>query len=292
MTSTAAITSLSLDATKATSSAETRPATSGCPLHRLFGPRVDPPTPLAGRIALFAYGLLAYAMFFGTILYAIGFVSNLVVPKGIDDGPAGPIGAAIAVNAGILALFVLQHTVMARPGFKRWWTRIVPESIERSTFVIAASAILIALFVFWRPLPAVVWHVETPWLRAAIHTIAFLGWGIVFASSFMVSHWDLFGLRQVAYRLADRPYRPLEFRIRGLYRLVRHPLMLGFLIAFWFAPTMTAGHLLFAVLTTAYILFGTAIEERDLVAHFGERYLAYRRAVPGIVPFLRRRTNA
>lgn len=263
--------------------------TSGCPLHRLLPPRGEAsgePTSLVGRIAQFAYGLLAYAAFFGTILYAIGFVANVGVPKSIDSGEAGPLVAALLVNSGILLAFVVQHTVMARPAFKRWWTTFIPESIERSTFVLAASLILIALFVFWRPMPATVWHVETPWLRWLISGTSMFGWAIVFASSFMVSHFDLFGLRQVGYRLLDRPYRPLEFRIRGLYRFVRHPLMVGFLIAFWATPTMSVGHLLFAGLTTAYIFFGVAIEERDLVAHFGERYRAYRRAVPALLPRL------
>ncbi|MCA9284306.1 MAG: isoprenylcysteine carboxylmethyltransferase family protein [Phycisphaerales bacterium] len=258
-------------------------ASSSCPITGMFsGGTAEGSLPV--RIAAFLYGLLAYFAFFVTIVYAICWVGNWFVPKSIDSGQPGALMPSILVNAGLLSVFVIQHTIMARPAFKRWWTKLVPATIERSTFVLLASAILLVAFWQWRPLPALVWHVEAGWARAALVGASLLGWGIVFASSFMVSHWDLFGLRQVAMPLLGRRPAPIGFRVVGLYRLVRHPLMLGFLIAFWCTPTMTVGHLLFAGLTTAYILFGTTIEEHDLVAHFGERYLDYRRRVPSLLP--------
>jgi len=265
-------------------SAHTTPARL-CPVTRLFGER-DPSLALTGpaRIGLMLYGLVAYLAFFVTILYAIGFVTGFAVPKTIDSGPGGPVAHAIFVNGAILALFVVQHTIMARPWFKRRWTRVIPAPIERSTFVIAASAILLALFWQWRPMPEVVWNVDATWARVALHATAFVGWATVFASSFMVSHWDLFGLRQTFLPALGRRYVPLPFKITGLYRLVRHPLMLGFLIAFWATPTMTMGHLFFSVMTTAYIIVGVSIEERDLVAHFGDRYREYQERVPAVVP--------
>lgn len=235
-----------------------------------------------------AYGLFAYACFFATILYAIGFVGNWIVPKSIDTGEAGGLLASLAINGALLALFVVQHTVMARPAFKRWWTRIVPRAIERSTFVIAASACLGLMYWQWRPLAGEVWNVQSAFARSALVALSLLGWGIVFASSFMVSHWDLFGLRQTWMRLRERAYEPVGFRLVGLYKLVRHPLMVGFLIAFWATPTMSVGHLFFAIMVTGYILFGTWIEERDLVAEHGESYLEYRRKVRGLVPLPKR----
>ena len=236
------------------------------------------------RFGVMAYALVAYAMFFGTILYAIGWVGNWLVPRSIDTGPTGSVAAALVVNSALLMLFVVQHTVMARPAFKRWWVRYVPAPIERSTFVIAASVCLMLTFWLWRPLPGVVWEVTNPvawWVWTAL---SLAGWATVFASSFMVSHWDLFGLRQAWLRWRGEKYRPVGFRLVGLYKVVRHPLMVGFLIAFWSAPVMTVGHLFFAVMTTGYIFFGTWMEERDLVAVHGEDYLAYRRKVGGVVP--------
>ncbi|QOJ01824.1 MAG: isoprenylcysteine carboxylmethyltransferase family protein [Phycisphaeraceae bacterium] len=241
----------------------------------------------AGGVVVFAYGLLAYAAFFGTILYAIGFVGNWFVPKSIDSGAGAGYAEAILVNGGILVLFVAQHTVMARSWFKAWWTRIIPASIERSTFVFLASAILMALFWQWRPLPGVVWSVEHPAAVYGLNALSLAGWGVVFASSFMVSHFDLFGLRQSLFGLLGLRYRPVGFRLVGLYKVVRHPLMVGFLIAFWSAPTMTEGRLLFAALTTGYIFFGTWIEERSLIAEHGETYEAYRRRVRGFIPIPR-----
>lgn len=271
-----------------TSSTPAERSSPGCPLHGLLRP-ADPAgaSPLPKRLAIFTLGLVAYAAFFAAILYAIGFVANVVVPKSIDSGTPSPLWSALAINASLLMLFVVQHTVMARPAFKRWWTRIVPSSGERSIFVLAASASLMLLFWQWRPLPDVIWDVQLPAARWTLFSLSMLGWAIVFASSFMVSHWDLFGLRQVTHELVGRPCQPLGFRIVGLYKLVRHPLMLGFIIAFWSTPTMTVGHLFFAGMVTAYILVGTTIEERDLVAAFGDRYLDYRRRVPGLIPFLR-----
>ncbi|MGD9690035.1 MAG: methanethiol S-methyltransferase [Phycisphaerales bacterium] len=262
---------------------------SGCPLHRLLEiPQTGQPARRCavtfGGVAAFVYGVLVYAVFAGTILYAVGFVGNWFVPKSIDSGPGAPLAEALLVNGSILSLFVLQHTIMARPWFKKWWTRIVPAAIERSTFVLAASLILVLLFWQWRPLPQVIWSVEQPLLAGALVALALVGWAFFTASSFMVSHADLFGLRQVAFRLLGREYQPVGFRLRGFYRLVRHPLMVGIIVAFWSTPVMTLGHLVFSVLTTAYIFFGTWMEERDLLAEHGESYERYRRDVRGFLP--------
>ncbi|MCA9296023.1 MAG: isoprenylcysteine carboxylmethyltransferase family protein [Phycisphaerales bacterium] len=254
---------------------------SGCPLHALCVPRgVGEST----RSAWFAYGLLAYAAFLVTITYAIGFVGDWLVPKSIDTGTMGDFTAAILINVGLLALFAVQHTIMARPAFKKWWTTIIPEPIERSTFVLVASVILGATFALWRPIPTIVWTTDVAWLRIALHAVSLIGWSIVFTSSMMICHFDLFGLRQVWLALRQRPYTHTTFGERGFYRFVRHPLMTGFLIAFWATPTMTAGHLLFAGLCTVYILIGTRFEERDLVAALGDQYRHYQAAVPALVP--------
>lgn len=268
----------------------------GCPLHRLFGTQPSTgqearPASLSvfARAGIFAVGLVAYAMFFGTILYAIGFVSGLVVPKHIDSGPiGGSILTTLAVNTALLSLFVVQHTIMARPAFKRWWTRFVPAAIERSLFVAAASACLMLLFWQWRPMPGLIWDLSGN--RAvywSLQAVALAGWAVVFLSSFMVSHWDLFGLRQVWLAACNQRYRPVSFRLVGLYRIVRHPLMVGFLIAFWVTPVMSTGHMFFAAMTTLYILFGTWIEERDLVAQFGDEYRQYQKRVRAFLPIPR-----
>lgn len=239
------------------------------------------------RIGALAYGTLAYGAYLVAITYAIGFVGNWVVPKSIDSGTPGALVPSLLINGLLLSLFVVQHTVMARPAFKRWWTRIVPPAAERSTFVLAASLILLATFWLWRPLPAVVWQASHPALVWGLSALSLAGWGIVFAASFMVSHFDLFGLRQAWLRFRGRAYRPVGFRLVGLYRLVRHPLMVGFLIAFWATPVMTVGHLFFAIMTTGYILMGIWFEERDLVREHGEQYEVYRRTTGALVPRLR-----
>lgn len=241
----------------------------------------------AAGIATFAYGFLSYSAFFVTFLYAIGFVGNWLVPKSIDSGAPGPLVPSLLINGALLCVFVVQHTVMARPAFKRWWTRIIPAAAERSTFVLLASASLALIFWQWRPAPGVVWSVEHPAMVWGLSALSLGGYLIVLGSSFLINHFDLFGLRQVWLRLREREYQPVGFRLMGIYKLVRHPLMLGFLIAFWATPHMTVGHLFFAIMTTGYILFGIHMEERDLVAEHGERYLEYRRNVRGLIPLPR-----
>lgn len=236
-------------------------------------------------ILAFLYGLIAYAMFLGTFLYAVGFVTNRVVPKSIDHG--GEIGSlitALVIDAALLGLFAVQHSGMARPGFKRVWTKIVPHSIERTTYVVVANLTLILLFVAWRPLPETVWHVADPGGRAVLWGICALGWVVAVGSTFMISHVHLFGLLQVWQRLRGKPLSDPVFQTRALYRYCRHPLMLGFLLAFWATPDMTLGHLLFAVATTGYILVALQLEERDLLVHIGYAYQRYQEQVPMLIP--------
>lgn len=241
------------------------------------------------RVGCFIYGAIAYVFFLGTFCYAIGFVGNLVVPKSVDDGEPGPVGASILVNVLFLGLFAVQHAVMARPGFKERWTRIVPQPIERSTFVVATCIALSLVFWQWRPLPQTVWSVEIPAVRMFLHVLFGAGWVTVLYASFCIDHFDLFGLRQVTLHLRAVEYTDPGFASPWLYKLVRNPLMLGFLIAFWSTPDMTQGHLLFSLVTTGYIFFGIFLEERDLVRALGDDYSNYRARTPMVFPFPRPR---
>ena len=240
------------------------------------------------RTFILLYGLACYAVFLATFLYAVGFVGNFAVPRSIDSAPESSLAQAIFVDVLLLALFALQHSVMARPVFKRWFTQYIPESAERSTYVIAASVALIVLFAFWQPLGGTVWHVESPVAAGALHLICALGWALVLFATFLINHFDLFGLRQVYVQFMEETYWPVPFRTPGPYGFVRHPLYLGFLIAFWATPTMSAAHLLFAAMTTAYILVAIQLEERDLVDSLGSAYREYRERVPMIIPSLKR----
>ncbi|HEU4813107.1 MAG TPA: isoprenylcysteine carboxylmethyltransferase family protein [Xanthomonadaceae bacterium] len=239
------------------------------------------------RYLYLLYGAACYALFLAVFLYAIGFVIGWGVPKHIDSGAAGNIGTALLVDVLLLGLFAVQHSLMARPAFKRWWTRIVPPPIERSTYVLFSSLALAALFAWWRPLPVMVWQVDAEPLRWLLYALYAGGWLLVLTGTFLISHFDLFGLRQVWLHARQRSCQDMPFVTRGYYRLVRHPLMLGFLIAFWATPDMSRGHLLFAVMTTGYILLAVKfLEERDLVEALGDDYRAYQRRVPMLLPRL------
>jgi protein-S-isoprenylcysteine O-methyltransferase Ste14 len=235
------------------------------------------------RVMVFVYGLIAYSAFLVTYLYAAGFVGNFLVPKSLDSAPGAPLAMALLINAGLLGLFAIQHSVMARPWFKRMLTRVVPRAAERSTYVLASSLALILLFWQWSPLGGVVWDIQNPLGRAVMYAAFAFGWLLVLVTTFLINHFDLFGLRQVWFHLRGREYQPLRFVTPGPYRLVRHPLYVGWLFAFWATPTMTATHLLFAVATTAYILIAIRLEERDLVDAHPE-YEQYRKRVPMLVP--------
>lgn len=237
------------------------------------------------KIIAFLYGIAAYLVAFVTLLYAIGFVMGLVVPKSIDTGADSSAIEALVVDLLLMALFAVQHSVMARQRFKAWWTQYVPKPVERSTYVLAAALSLALLFWQWRPMPQVIWEVEDPDFAVTIVTLSLAGWALLFASTFMINHFELFGLHQVTNHLIDKEPPATQFRTPLVYKFVRHPIYLGLIIAFWAAPTMTVGHLLFASVTTAYILLGIALEERDLIAVFGDEYRQYKERVAMLVPW-------
>lgn len=241
------------------------------------------------RFLALAFGTVSYLIFFGTFLYGIGFVANLPLPFTIDSGAAGPAGVAVAVNAALLVLFGLQHSVMARPGFKEVWTRFVPQPIERSTYVLFSSIALLALYAFWQPLPQSVWHVADPTLRAVFWSFLALGVGVILVSTFLIDHFDLFGLRQVVLYFRGRPYAEKRFQTPLLYRHIRHPLYVGWFLFCWATPDMTVGHALFAAAMTGYMLIAIVFEERDLADALGEPYQTWRAATPAFVPKLRSR---
>lgn len=239
-----------------------------------------------GKLVAFLYGMVAYLAFAVVIVYAIGFVTGLMVPKTIDSGPAGPLVESIVINLVLLTIFALQHSVMARPQFKKWWTTIVPKSVERSTYVLLASLALALVFWQWRPVPGVVWEAKDPTIAASLLYLGLFGWVLVFISTFMINHFELFGLHQVANNLTGKSMPPMKFKTPMLYNVVRHPIYLGFIVFVWATPTMTAGHLLFAAVVTAYIFVGIALEEHDLIEVFGDEYRRYRARVAMIVPFI------
>lgn len=239
------------------------------------------------RLAGFLYGIVVYAFFLAIFMYAIGFVSCLVAPKNVDSGVQTPLAAALVIDLALMSLFAIQHSVMARRWFKRWWTRFVPQPVERSTYVLFATLALLLLLWQWRPIPQVVWHVANPAAATILTGLSLGGWLLVLFSTFLINHFELFGLHQVTSGLLGREMNSPTFKTPLLYKIVRHPIYLGFIVAFWSAPTMTAGHLLFAAVTTAYIFVGIALEERDLIALFGDDYRRYRQRVGMMLPFRR-----
>ncbi len=236
------------------------------------------------RALVFLYGSISYLIFFGTILYAIGFTGNIIVPKAIDSGAVGSLAVALAINAGLLTLFAVQHSGMARRGFKGFITKYIPEPAERSTYVLLSSLCLLALFVFWRPMGGIVWDISNSTGRIVMYSLFAFGWVLVFVATFLINHFDLFGLRQVWLFVRGKEYTPLVFKTPTLYKYVRHPLYVGFFFAFWFTPTMTIAHLVFAIACTGYIFVATQLEEKDMVAAHGEIYNKYKEQVPMFVP--------
>ncbi|MGH1417992.1 MAG: methanethiol S-methyltransferase [Hyphomicrobiaceae bacterium] len=237
------------------------------------------------RIAVLLYGIISYALAFASLVYAIGFVENMVVPKTIDVGPTSPLLTALIINSVVLGLFAVQHSTMARSGFKKLITTYLPRSIERSTYVLVSALLMWLIFWQWRPITDVVWQVDNAVIASVLIAISFVGWIILFGSSFLISHWELFGLQQVYDNWKGRAERAYQFRTPFLYKIVRHPIYFGMLLAFWVTPIMTVGHLLFAVLTTGYILIGTYFEERDLITAFGDQYRQYKKSVPMLIPW-------
>ena len=239
-----------------------------------------------------AYGILSYGLMLAVFIYAIGFIGGFLTPTTLDGPASGPLWEALAIDLGLLGLFAVQHSVMARPTFKRWWTRFVPEAIERSTYVLFSSVLLVALFAWWQPIGGIVWDAPAGLARGAVITLYLFGWALLLYTTFLIDHFDLFGLKQVWRRSKGAKYVPPQFYTPGLYKIVRHPLYIGWLTIFWAAPTMTVAHLVFAVATTAYILIAIQLEERNLVDAFGERYVTYRRNTPMLIPRLSRRAQA
>ena len=242
------------------------------------------PAPILQRTAVLSFGVVSYAIFFATFCYAAGFVGNFLVPKSMDSPATETLGFALAINSALLSLFAVQHSVMARPAFKRWLTRFVPEAAERSMYVLLSSTALILLFWQWRPMGGVVWHATNPIVAGMLHVGFAFGWLLVLVTTFLINHFDLFGLRQSWKFFLNQTYRPLKFVTPGPYKLVRHPLYVGWLCAFWFTPTMTVAHLVFALATSAYILIAIRLEERDLVDVHGADYVEYRKHTPMLIP--------
>lgn len=247
------------------------------------------------RIGIFLYGVASYAAFFVVLLYGAGFIVGFLTPTMLDGVPRMPFPQALGINLGLLVVFAIQHSGMARQSFKAWWTRIVPVAAERSTYVLASSVVLGLLFAFWQPMGGVIWNVASPGPRAYVIAFYLLGWAILFYATFLIDHFDLFGLKQTWRQLVGAAYRPPQFHTPGMYRFVRHPLYVGWLIIFWAAPTMTVAHFVFALVSTSYILVAIQMEERDLVDAFGEVYEDYRRNTPMLIPKIlpkRRRIKA
>lgn len=236
------------------------------------------------KMTSFLFGVISYFVFFVAFVYAIGFLAEMIVPKSINSGTESGLVSSLIINLLLLGAFAVQHSLMARPFFKRWFTQYVPVQVERSIFVLLSSLLLFLLYWLWKPMTAVVWQVDSSLGQSLIWAVFALGWLIVFLSTFMVNHFDLFGLRQVWLHLRERPYEHVPFQTRALYKYIRHPIMLGFIIAFWATPLMTQGHLLFSVMTTLYILIGIQFEEHDLKNILGEDYAHFRKTVPMLFP--------